>query len=114
MKKIIKWYDHMTYSTNPIVDAYLLNGLNSGIKELIYYSSENARALCKFNNGLAYKFWNANIPYAWLSEGIFAVSDDEILFRYDGCMPSRKVINKFYDAIYKFLLERGKMNYGEG
>lgn len=112
MKKIIKWYDHRTYPTNPIIDAYLLNGLNSGIKELIYYNTENTWALCKFNNGLAYKFWNANIPYAWLSEGIFAESDDEILFRYNGCMPSCKVMNKFYDAMYKFLLNRDK--YGEG
>ena len=104
MRRIIKWYDTCTYSTNPIIDAYLLNCLDSGIKAMVYYTEDDKFAGCEFNNGIFYKFWNVNMPYAWLSEGRF-IKNFNIIFQYCGSMPSKRVMNKFYDAIYKFALK---------
>lgn len=103
MKKIIKWNNSRSYPTNPIIDAYLLNCLESGIKDLLY---QDTYALCEFNNGVLYKFWNANIPYAWLNEGEFVQKGNKTIYKYNGGMPTKKVMNKFYDAIYNFVLEK--------
>ena len=106
MKKIIHWYSTRNYASNPILDAYLLNGIESGIETISYATtSVDGLALCKFNNGISYKFWNSNIPYAWLSDGIF-MKGDNIIYKYNSSMPSRRVMNKFYNAIYEFLLKR--------
>lgn len=103
MKKIIHWYNMRNYPTDERVDACILNGLESGIKDLTY--GESYIATCNFNNGVSYNFWNTNIPYAWLSKGCFYSGKKNILI-YDDAMPSRKVMNKFYNAMYEFLLKK--------
>ena len=48
---------------------------------MVYYTEDDKFAGCEFNNGIFYKFWNVNMPYAWLSEGRF-IKNFNIIFQY--------------------------------
>ena len=102
MNKIIRWYDFRNYSTDMLLDRLLNLCIESGIVD--YHIDKNGmyESYCKFFNGVEYKFWNRNIPYAWLSRGVFD-KDGTTIYSYDNVMPRRRTMNRFYNAICEYI-----------
>lgn len=98
--KVIRWYDSRHSETNKMLDMLLNACLDSGVKSVSFGDSEY-KGTCEFGNGWVYTFWNTNIPYAWLSEGCFEVNGKQE-YKYNGSMPSKKTMNRFYNALCKY------------
>lgn len=107
--KIIHWWNHRNYNTDPLISELLSDCIKSGICD--WFTDDNGfKGVCVFNNGVTYTYWNRNMPYAWLREGRFTIGGT-VLYDYDNVMPSKRVMNMFHDSIYKFILN--KINNGE-
>jgi hypothetical protein len=111
MNKIIRWYDFRNHSTDMILDRLLNRCIDSGIVDYHIDKSEVYEGYCKFFNGVEYRFWNRSIPYAWLARGMFEKDlsrsmfekDSTTIYLYDGAMPKKWTMNKFYNAICEYM-----------
>ena len=102
MNKIIRWYDFRNHSTDMLLDRLLNLCIDSGIVDYHINKDRVCEGYCKFFNGVEYRFWNENIPNAWLNEGMFD-KDDRRIYSYDDVMPRKRTMNKFYNAICEYM-----------
>ena len=106
--KVIRWWRSRNYDTDICLSNLLQGCIKSGVQSLNYI--DRWTTVCVFNNGLEYTFWNTNIPYAWCCQGVFKTKEEEprIVYSYDCAMPSKKVMNQFYDAICQFVTKESE------
>lgn len=102
MNKIIRWCDFRNHSTDMLLDRLLNLCIDSGIVDYHIDKSEVYEGYCKFFNGTEYRFWNRSMPYAWLARGVFD-KDGTSVYSYDDVMPSKRTMNRFYNAICKYM-----------
>lgn len=102
MNKIIRWYNIKNYSTDGLLDRLLNLCIESGVVD--YHMNENrvCEGYCKFFNGVEYRFWYRNIPYTWLSEGVFD-KDGTMIYFYKDVMPRKRTMNRFHNAICEYI-----------
>ena len=103
MNKIIRWYDFRNHSTDMILDRLLNLCIDSGIVDYHINKNEVCEGYCKFKNGIEYRFWNRNMPYAWLDKGAFDKEGTSVLYSYDDVMPRNRTMNRFYNAICEYM-----------
>lgn len=111
MNKIIHWYESRNDGTDMILDHLLNQCIDSGIVDYHINKDRVCEGYCKFKNGIEYSFWNRNIPYAWLARGMFEKDlsksmfekDSTTIYLYDGAMPRKRTMNRFYNAICEYM-----------
>jgi len=111
MKKIIHWYELRNSGTDMMLDHLLNFCIDSGIEDYHINKNRVCEGYCKFKNGIEYSFWNRNMPYAWLNRGVFDKDlsrsmfekDSTTIYLYDGAMPRKRTMNKFYNAICEYM-----------
>ena len=100
-EKVVHWYEPRNYGTNSTLDLLLNFCLDKGVKTNAYDNCSICEGRCEFENGWVFYYWNRNIPYAWLCRGRFEYNG-EVVYEYDGGMPSKQTMNRFYNTLCEY------------
>ena len=104
MKKVIRWWNSRHSGTDGVLDTILNTCIDSGIKDCHYECSALMEGYCEFNNGYVYRYWDRSKPFAWLDRGKFLYNNN-VMYYYEEGMPSKKTMNKFYNAICEYFIK---------
>ena len=110
MKKV-RWYQTMNHECDQRLNlVFTLILENSHTYEEDEY---RLRAYDK-NENLIAEMWNANFPYAWITQGEYFYGDGK-KFRWNNSRPSKKIMNKLLcDIENKFKLQFNKTKKQHG